>query len=95
MNGWKIGPYPYSWSRFANVRDKDKDVSSSCSFFPTMLELGGVQTSYRNDSSSVVSPLYTMKPRVYLNDHNEPRPLDDLGMKQPDFQKCQVLGIKY
>ena len=36
-----------------------------------------------------------MKPRVYLNDHNEPRPLDDLGMKQPDFQKCQVLGIKY
>ena len=40
-----------------------------------MLELGGVQTSYRNDSSSVVSPLYTMKPRVYLNDHNEPRPL--------------------
>lgn len=49
----------------------------------------------RDDSSSVVSPLYTMKPRVYLNDHNEPRPLNDLGMKQPDFQKCQVLGIKY
>ena len=25
MNGWKIGPYPYSWSRFANVRDKLPD----------------------------------------------------------------------
>ena len=67
----------------------------NAAFERTMLELGGVQTSYRNDSSSVVSPLYTMKPRVYLNDHNEPRPLDDLGMKQPDFQKCQVLGIRY
>ena len=85
--------YPEHWQTVTG--NKDKDVSSSCSFFPTMLELGGVQTSYRNDSSSVVSPLYTMKPRVYLNDHNEPRPLDDLGMKQPDFQKCQVLGIKY
>ena len=85
--------YPEHWQTVTG--NKDKDVSSSRSFFPTMLELGGVQTSYRNDSSSVVSPLYTMKPRVYLNDHNEPRPLDDLGMKQPDFQKCQVLGIKY
>ena len=85
--------YPEHWQTVTG--NKDKDVSSSCSFFPTVLELGGVQTSYRNDSSSVVSPLYTMKPRVYLNDHNEPRPLDDLGMKQPDFQKCQVLGIKY
>ena len=85
--------YPEHWQTVTG--NKDKDVSSSCSFFPTMLELGGVQTSYRNDSSSVVSPLYTMKPRVYLNDHNEPRPLDDLGMKQPDFQKCQVLGIRY
>ena len=85
--------YPEHWQTVTG--NKDKDVSSSCSFFPTVLELGGVQTSYRNDSSSVVSPLYTMKPRVYLNDHNEPRPLNDLGMKQPDFQKCQVLGIKY
>ena len=85
--------YPEHWQTV--TKNKDKDLSSSRSFFPTMLELGGVQTSYRNDSSSVVSPLYTMKPRVYLNDHNEPRPLDDLGMKQPDFQKCQVLGIKY
>ena len=85
--------YPEHWQTV--TKNKDKDLSSSRSFFPTMLELGGVQTSYRNDSSSVVSPLYTMKPRVYLNDHNEPRPLDDLGMKQPDFQKCQVLGIRY
>lgn len=85
--------YPEHWQTV--TKNKDKDLSSSRSFFPTMLELGGVQTSYRNDSSSVVSPLYTMKPRVYLNDHNEPRPLNDLGMKQPDFQKCQVLGIRY
>ena len=60
-----------------------------------MLELGGVETSYRNDAYSVVSPLYTTKPRVYLNDHNEPRPLDDLGMRKPDFQMLKATGFKY
>ena len=85
--------YPEHWK--AMVENKDKNISSSCSFFPTMLELGGVETSYRNDACSVVSPLYTMKPRVYLNDHNEPRPLDDLGMRKPDFQMLKATGFKY
>ena len=85
--------YPEHWK--AMVENKDKNISSSCSFFPTMLELGGVETSYRNDAYSVVSPLYTMKPRVYLNDHNEPRPLDDLGMRKPDFQMLKATGFKY
>lgn len=83
--------YPEHWKAMAE--NKDKNISSSCSFFPTMLELGGVETSYRNDAYSVVSPLYTMKPRVYLNDHNEPRPLDDLGMRKPDFQMLKATGF--
>lgn len=70
-----------------------KNVSSSASFFQTMLQLGGVETPYRNDSLSVVSPLYTEKPRVYLNDHNEPRPLDDIGMKKIDFDMLRKNGI--
>ena len=85
--------YPEHWKAMAE--NKDKNISSSCSFFPTMLELGGVETSYRNDAYSVVSPLYTTKPRVYLNDHNEPRPLDDLGMRKPDFQMLKATGFKY
>ena len=55
-------------------------------FFQTMMELAGIETSYRNDSLSVTSPLYTEKSRVYLNDHNEPRPLDDIGMRKEDFE---------
>lgn len=51
-----------------------------------MMELAGIETSYRNDSLSVTSPLYTEKSRVYLNDHNEPRPLDDIGMRKEDFE---------
>ena len=36
-----------------------------------------------------------MKLRAYLNDHNEPRPLDDLGMKKQDFQMLEQKEIKY
>lgn len=85
--------YPRQWE--AITGNKDKDVSSSSSFFPTMLDLGGVETAYRNDSSSVANPCYTMKPRVYLNDHNEPRPLDDLGMRKPDFMMLDRMGILF
>lgn len=85
--------YPGQWEAVAG--NKDKDVSSSSSFFPTMLDLGGVETACRNDSLSVANPYYTMKPRVYLNDHNEPRPLDDLGMRKPDFIMLDRMGILF
>ena len=74
--------------------NKQKNVSSSVSFFQTMLELGGVETPYRNDSLSVTSALFTEKPRVYLNDHNEARPLDDIGMHEEDFRMLRKQGIQ-
>lgn len=43
----------------------------------------------------MANPCYTMKPRVYLNDHNEPRPLDDLGMRKPDFRMLDRVGILF
>lgn len=75
--------------------NKQKNISSSASFFQTMLELGGVETPYRNDSLSVTNALYTEKPGVYLNDHNEARPLEDIGMREEDFDMLQKKGISY
>ena len=73
--------------------NRQKNISSSISFFQTMMELAGIETPYRNDSLSVTSPLYTEKSRVYLNDHNEPRPLDDIGMGKEDFEMLKKRGI--
>ncbi|WP_288614168.1 phosphoethanolamine transferase [uncultured Bacteroides sp.] len=73
--------------------NRQKNISSSISFFQTMMELAGIETPYRNDSLSVTSPLYTEKSRVYLNDHNEPRPLDDIGMRNEDFEMLKKRGI--
>lgn len=85
--------YPEHWK--ATVDNMDKDVSSSTSLFPTMLDLSGIETPYRNNSQSVADPLYRMRLRVYLNDHNEPRPLDDLGMKESDFRMLKQKRIGY
>ena len=85
--------HPEHWQ--AAMDNKEKNVSSSSSFFPTILDLGVIETTYRDDSQSVVTSLYQMKPRAYLNDHNEPRPLDDLGMKKQDFQMLEQKEIKY
>ena len=83
--------YPEHWE--AVTANKEKNISSSSSFFPTMLDLGGIKTPYRDDPQSVATPLYKMRPRVYLNDHNEPRPLDDLGMKKQDFHMLEKQEI--
>ena len=85
--------YPEHWKNA--VDNKDKNISSSSSFFPTMLSLAGIETPYRDDSQSVTAPHYVLKPRVYLNDHNDPRPLDDLGMKKQDFRMLEKRNIKY
>lgn len=79
----------------AAQRNQQKNISSSASFFHTMLELGGVETSYRNDSLSVTNLLLTEKPRVYLNDHNEARSLDNIRMRKLDFKKMDEKGIRY
>lgn len=94
---WMSGSYRQSYPALpsATAINRKKNVSSSASFFQTMLQLGGVKTSYRNDSLSVVSPLYKEKARVYLNDHNEPCALNDIGMKKADFEMLQKKGISY
>ena len=74
--------------------NRQKNVSCSASFFQTMLEIGGVETPYRNDSLSVTSALFIERPRVYLNDHNEARTLDDVGMLKEDFKMLEEKGIR-
>ncbi|WP_242358139.1 hypothetical protein [Bacteroides acidifaciens] len=60
-----------------------------------MLDLGGIETPYWGDSQSVATSFYQMTPRGYLNDYNEPRPLDDLGMKKQDLEMLEQKEIDY
>lgn len=51
--------------------NRHRDIQNSVSTFHTLLQLGGITTTYREDSCSVASPAFREHPRAYLNDHNE------------------------
>ncbi|MEG1580508.1 MAG: phosphoethanolamine transferase [Bacteroidaceae bacterium] len=50
-------------------------IGSDC-VFHTLLGLGGVNTTFRNDSLSLTNRLFYPKKRHYINDHNEPMGFD-------------------
>lgn len=85
--------HPSVWQSLQNNRMKN--VSSSASFFPTMLELAGIRSPYRQDSLSVADSTFTERKRVYLNDHNEARPLEHVGLKPEDFALMKEKGIAF
>lgn len=63
--------------------------------FHTLLSAGGIETPYRNDSLAVTSPLFTVTPRHYLNDHNEPETLDRVGFKPADIEMFRRVGLDF
>ena len=68
------------------LRDnKHKDVSTSASFFHTALDIAGIATRYLDHTLSVASPDFTVRPRTYLNDHNEQVNLAEAGFDRRDF----------
>ena len=66
--------------------------AESNSVFHTLLTMGGVTTSYRNDSLSLASPSFTPHRRLFIDDHNEPRPYSEC-MQKEDFDAMQRHGI--
>ncbi len=62
------------------IANSHEQVSSSASFFHTILNVAGIETTYRDDSYSVASKAYVERPRTYLNDHYVAVPLLSLDM---------------
>lgn len=66
--------------------------AESNSVFHTLLTMGGVTTSYLNDSLSLASPSFTPHRRLFIDDHNEPRSYSEC-MQKEDFEAMQRHGI--
>lgn len=62
-----------------------KLLATSASAFHTMLAIAGISTPLRNDSLSAASPLFTVRPSVYLDDHNRAVPLNKILRDEKDF----------
>lgn len=73
--------------------NRDRDISSSASFTPTLLDMAGITYPGFNESQSIASKSYAPAPRIYINDRNEAVPLTDSGLAQSDIQELHALGI--
>lgn len=64
----------------------DMPVSTNMVVFHTMLDLSGVNTPYKKDSLALSNKEFNGHKRLYINDHNEYRALDNCGLKQIDVE---------
>ena len=64
-------------------------VSSSASFFHVALNIGGIETPYRDDSYSVASKAYVERERKYLDDHYYGVPLIRVDMSEANKLKLR------
>ena len=77
------------------VANKDKAVSTNKVIFHTLLDISGVNTAYKVDSISLANSKFKESKRWYLNDHNDAKSLDEVGMGSYDKAMFDSNGIKY
>ena len=71
---WSSPTYRQRHGAITSALDANRHkAAESNSVFHTLLTMGGVTTSYRNDSLSLASPFYTSHRRLFIDDHNQPR----------------------
>ena len=71
---WTSPTYRQRHDAITSALDANRHkAAESNSVFHTLLTMGGVTTSYRNDSLSLASPTYTSHRRLFIDDHNQPR----------------------
>ena len=71
---WTSPTYRQRHGAITSALDANRHkAAESNSVFHTLLSMGGVTTSYRNDSLSLASPIYTSHRRLFIDDHNQPR----------------------
>ena len=71
---WTSPTYRQRHDAITSALDANRHkAAESNSVFHTLLTMGGVTTSYRNDSLSLASPIYTSHSRLFIDDHNQPR----------------------
>lgn len=80
---------------YAQAREHSGMPMTTNVIFHTLLDVAGVETPYRIDSLAVTSPRFTVTPRHYLNDHNQPETLDQVGFKPLDVEMFRRMGLQF
>ena len=85
--------HPDKWQ--ALMAHKDIPVSTNCVIFHTLLDMGGIDVPQLRREHALSSGDYKASQRLYVNDHNEYRPLDNCGLKRQDVEQFHAHGLQY
>lgn len=70
-------------------------VSTGMVMFHTMLDLAGVKARLLKTDNALGNGAFKASPRLYINDHNELRTLDNCGLKPIDVEQFKKHNIQY
>ncbi len=68
---------------------------STNTVFHTMLDLAGVETTVLNPELALTNPAFTVRDRMYLDDHDDPIPFWHVGLKKEDYEMLDKWQIAY
>lgn len=91
---WFSDNYKANYSRkVANaIVNAPKPVSTNA-IFHTLLDMAGVQTDYYEPDLSLLSPLFKVRKRMYLDDHDEPIFFYNANLKRQDKEMIEKQKI--
>ena len=70
-------------------------VTTNMVMFHTLLDIAGINTSFRNPAFSLCSPQFKPHRRLYVSDHNEFLPLDSCGMTPHDVLMFKKNNLRF
>ncbi|MBR2146999.1 MAG: sulfatase-like hydrolase/transferase [Muribaculaceae bacterium] len=70
-------------------------VSTNMVVFHTLLDLSGINTPYKDNTLALSNNDFKSHQRVYINDHNEYRSLDNCGLEQLDIDRFKKQKLQF
>lgn len=94
---WLSDAYAESYPEsLATLKENSiRQVSSTASFFHTIVDLSGIDTPCFNPGSSLASEMYKEPVRYFLTDRNEAIKAADSGLLESDYQQFEKAGIRF
>lgn len=85
--------FPDLWQQLTEHRNLP--ISTNRITFHTMLHMSGVTTPYCKEAEALSSDSFQVTPRLYVNDHNEYRTMDDAGLKDLDVEQFRHHHLRF
>lgn len=94
---WGSNDYRLQFSHKWNVLqgNTNKPISTNLVMFHTMLDLAGIHANLFLPELALSNERFRVKPRMYVNDHNEYRTMDNVGLKKLDIEQFKKRRMMY